>query len=62
MRFAAAIPAILAISNGLPFGFFSRRTAATTSGRMFTVAVATAVRVVMLFCDTSTMRTCPDLP
>jgi hypothetical protein len=59
---AAAIPAIRATSSGFPFGFFSRFTARTRRGFIFTNPCATAVRVVTAFSDTSTIRTSPFFP
>ena len=54
MRFAAAIPAIRAISSGFPFGDLSLLKFATVARRIFTKAWASATRAVAGFSVTST--------
>src|SRR6266403_4767282 len=59
VRFAAAIPAIRAISRGFPLGSFCCRRARNTAGGIRTKPLATAVRSVTAFAVTSTMATSP---
>ena len=55
--FEAITPAIRAISSGFPFGFSG--SFFSTDGRIFTNACARAVRCVVCFAETSTMRASP---
>jgi hypothetical protein len=59
VRLAAAIPAIRAISKGLPLGSFSRRSARKTAGDIRTNPCASAVRSVTSFDVTLTIATSP---
>ena len=59
VRFAAEIPAIRAISSGLPLGDFSRRTLLIVARSIRINACACAVRDVGGFSVTSTIRTRP---
>jgi len=60
VRLAAEMPAMRAISSGLPLGFPASWR--STEGRMVTNARARAVRVVSGFPPTSTIRTSPSWP
>ena len=57
VRLAALMPAMRAISRGLPLGFAG--SAFTTRGAMATKALASAWRLVAALADTSTMEARP---